>query len=54
MTSVGHRVGLFDALADLPAAGSEAVAARSGLNERYVREWLGATIFGLFSVNLSN
>jgi hypothetical protein len=27
---------------------------RSGLNERYVREWLGATIFGLFSVNLSN
>ena len=54
MTSVGHRVGLFDAMADLPAAGSEAIAARSGLNERYVREWLGATIFGLFSVNLSN
>jgi hypothetical protein len=30
MTSVGHRVGLFDAMADLPAAGSEAIAARSG------------------------
>ena len=42
MTSLGHRVGLFDAMADMPAASSEAIAARSGLNERYVREWLGA------------
>ena len=41
MTSLGHRVGLFDAMADLPAAGSEAIAAHSGLNERYVREWWG-------------
>ena len=46
MTSVGHRVGLFDAMADLSAAGSEAIAARSGLNERYVREWLGAMVAG--------
>jgi winged helix-turn-helix protein len=46
MTSVGHRVGLFDAMADLPAAGSEAIAAHSGLNERYVREWLGAMVAG--------
>jgi 2-polyprenyl-3-methyl-5-hydroxy-6-metoxy-1,4-benzoquinol methylase len=46
MTSVGHRVGLFDSMADLPAAGSEAIAARSGLNERYVREWLGAMVAG--------
>jgi 2-polyprenyl-3-methyl-5-hydroxy-6-metoxy-1,4-benzoquinol methylase len=44
MTSVGHRVGLFDAMADLPPADSEAIAARSGLNERYVREWLGAMV----------
>ena len=44
MTSLGHRVGLFDAMADMPAAGSEAIAARSGLNERYVREWLGAMV----------
>ncbi|MGA7904377.1 MAG: hypothetical protein WCA06_17215, partial [Terrimicrobiaceae bacterium] len=35
MTSLGHRVGLFDAMADMPAASSEAIAARSGLNERY-------------------
>ena len=33
-------------MADLPAAGSEAIAARSGLNERYVREWLGAMVAG--------
>ena len=44
MTSLGHRVGLFDAMADMPAAGSEAIAARCGLNERYVREWLGAMV----------
>jgi hypothetical protein len=44
MTSLGHRVGLFDAMADMPAAGSEAIAVRSGLNERYVREWLGAMV----------
>ena len=44
MTSLGHRVGLFDAMADMPAAGSQAIAARSGLNERYVREWLGAMV----------
>jgi hypothetical protein len=46
MTSVGHRVGLFDAMADLPAASREAIAVRSGLNERYVREWLGAMVAG--------
>jgi len=40
----GHRLGLFDAMADMPAAGSEAIAARCGLNERYVREWLGAMV----------
>jgi DNA-binding IclR family transcriptional regulator len=44
MTSLGHRVGLFDAMADMPAASSEAIAARSGLNERHVREWLGAMV----------
>jgi DNA-binding IclR family transcriptional regulator len=31
-------------MADMPAAGSEAIAARCGLNERYVREWLGAMV----------
>ena len=42
MTSIGHRTGLFDALARLPSATSEELAREAGLHERYVREWLGA------------
>ncbi|NKB49398.1 MAG: methyltransferase domain-containing protein [Alphaproteobacteria bacterium] len=44
MTSVGHRTGLFDAMADGVAGTSADIAARAGLNERYVREWLGAMV----------
>lgn len=46
MVSIGHRTGLFDSLAGQPAATSAAIAARAGLNERYVREWLGAMVAG--------
>src|SRR6188508_3300399 len=46
MTSVGHRAGLFDALAELDAASSEELANAAGLKERYVREWLGAMTTG--------
>jgi len=42
MTSIGHRTGLFDAMARLPPATSEELAREAGLDERYVREWLGA------------
>jgi 2-polyprenyl-3-methyl-5-hydroxy-6-metoxy-1,4-benzoquinol methylase len=42
MISVGHRTGLFDTMSKLPPATSEELAAQAGLNERYVREWLGA------------
>jgi 2-polyprenyl-3-methyl-5-hydroxy-6-metoxy-1,4-benzoquinol methylase len=42
MTSIGHRTGLFDALRDLPPSTSVEIAQKAGLNERYVREWLGA------------
>lgn len=42
MMSVGHRTGLFDALAGLPPSTSPQVAAAAGLHERYVREWLHA------------
>jgi hypothetical protein len=42
MTSVGHRTGLFDLMSTLPPASSTEIAARAGLNERYVREWLAA------------
>lgn len=44
MTSVGHRTGLFDAMADGTPGTSAEIAARAGLNERYVREWLGAMV----------
>lgn len=46
MLSIGHRTGLFDALADGGPATSEALAERTGLHERYVREWLGAMVTG--------
>jgi SAM-dependent methyltransferase len=46
MTSVGHRTGLFDAMAGLPPATSAGIAEAAGLNERYVREWLGAMATG--------
>lgn len=40
MTSLGHRAGLFDAMRDSEMLTSHALAARAGLVERYVREWL--------------
>ena len=46
MTSIGHRTGLFDTLALLPPADSTLIAKEAGLNERYVREWLGAMVAG--------
>ena len=46
MIGIGHRTRLFDAMAELPPSTSEAIAERAGLNERYVREWLGAMVTG--------
>jgi len=46
MISIGHRTGLFDTMAGLPATDSAGVAAVAGLDERYVREWLGAMTTG--------
>ena len=46
MTSVGHRTGLFDAMAGLAPSTSGEIAAAAGLDERYVREWLGAMVTG--------
>jgi hypothetical protein len=44
MLSVGDRLGLFDTLAEVGPATSEKIAAAAGLEERYVREWLGALV----------
>ncbi|MFM2126418.1 MAG: hypothetical protein RL328_2869, partial [Acidobacteriota bacterium] len=46
MISVGHRTGLFDAMAAMESATIAEIAARAQLNERYVREWLGAMVTG--------
>jgi ubiquinone/menaquinone biosynthesis C-methylase UbiE len=46
MVAVGHRVGLFDAMRELPPATSDEIARHIRLNERYVREWLGAMVTG--------
>jgi hypothetical protein len=46
MVSVGHRTGLFDKMAELDPSTSEEIASATGLNERYVREWLGALVTG--------
>ena len=44
MASIGHRTGLFDAMVGLPPATVEDIATKTGLNQRYVREWLGAMV----------
>lgn len=46
MASIGHRTGLFDAMREAPPLTSDALADRAGLQERYVREWLGAMVAG--------
>ena len=46
MISIGHRTGLFAVMCEAGPATSREIAARSGLHERYVREWLGAVTCG--------
>jgi len=46
MISVGHRTGLFDVMRDLAPSTCAEIARKAGLNERYVREWLGAMVTG--------
>jgi len=46
MIAIGKRTRLFETLAAMPPAGSEAIAERAGLAERYVREWLACMVMG--------
>lgn len=46
LLSIGHQTKLFDTLAELPSATSVQLADAVGLNERYVREWLGGVVAG--------
>lgn len=44
LLSIGHQTGLFDTMRALPPATSGQIADAAGLNERYVREWLGGLV----------
>ena len=46
MLSIGHRTKLFDILSELPPSSVKEIAFKTKLNERYVREWLGAMVTG--------
>lgn len=46
MVSIGHRTGLFDYMSELSQATEEQIASHTGLEQRYVREWLGAMVAG--------
>jgi 2-polyprenyl-3-methyl-5-hydroxy-6-metoxy-1,4-benzoquinol methylase len=46
MLSIGHQTGLFDTMALMEPATSAEIAEAAKLNERYVREWLGAMVTG--------
>ena len=46
LVSIGHQTGLLDTMAGLPPSTSMQIAEAAGLNERYVREWLGGMTTG--------
>ena len=46
MVSTGHRLGLYRALAGQGPLSSFELAARTGCEERYVREWLNSQVAG--------
>jgi SAM-dependent methyltransferase len=46
LTLVGHKVGLYRALAGAGPVTSQQLAERAGLHERYVREWLNVQAAG--------
>ena len=46
MISVGSRTKLFDSMKNSKPMTSQQIADKSKLNERYVREWLGAMVTG--------
>jgi SAM-dependent methyltransferase len=46
MISIGYRTGLFEIMKAMPPSTSKQIADAAQLNERYVREWLGAMSVG--------
>jgi 2-polyprenyl-3-methyl-5-hydroxy-6-metoxy-1,4-benzoquinol methylase len=47
-TALGDRLGLYTAMAGAGPLTSEQLAERTGLNERYVREWLAGQVAGQY------
>ncbi|MER6004835.1 class I SAM-dependent methyltransferase [Nonomuraea angiospora] len=47
-TSIGTRLGLYEAMAGAGPLTSGELAARAGLDERYVREWLASQVAGQY------
>lgn len=50
MVSLGHRLGLYKALAGAGPLSSRELASRTRCAERYVREWLGSQVAGGYAV----
>ena len=50
MVSTGHKLGLYRALAGRGPLSSVELAARTGCDERYVREWLNSQVAGGYLV----
>lgn len=46
MVSLGHRLGLFNVLQNAEPMTSDELAAKTGFQERYIREWLGSLVAG--------
>ena len=46
MISIGYKTGLFDTIAQLKPSTSQEISQAAKLNERYIREWLGAMVTG--------
>jgi len=54
MTNLGHKLGLYRAMAEIGPISSHELARRTTTNERSVREWLNAQVAGgyvLFDTN---
>lgn len=50
MTNIGHKLGLYKAMAGVGVITSQALAERTGTHERYVREWLNNQTAGGYVV----
>lgn len=46
MISIGYKTGLFDIISELKPSTSQEISQATKLNERYIREWLGAMVTG--------